>query len=116
MNYIIREMEPSEYYLLNDFLYEAIFIPKGIPAPPRSIILNEDLQVYVKGFGDKKDDKCFVAVSDKKIVGAVWVRIMNDYGNVDKNTPSFANWIRQSEKYRYISIKIKGIWEKEYNT
>lgn len=25
-----------------------------------------------------------------KIVGAVWVRIMNDYGHVDNETPSFA--------------------------
>lgn len=34
----------------------------------------------------KKDDKCFVAEIDNKIVGAVWVRIMNDYGNIDDTT------------------------------
>ena len=27
---------------------------------------------------------------DKKVVGAVWVRIMNDYGHIDNDTPSFA--------------------------
>ncbi len=38
MNYEIREIEEQEYYLLEDFLYEAIFIPKGVAAPPKSII------------------------------------------------------------------------------
>lgn len=31
-----------------------------------------------------------VAQVDKKTVGAVWVRIMNDYGHIDNATPSFA--------------------------
>ena len=90
MNYIIREIRKSEYAILEDFLYEAIFIPEGVDAPPKSIILNDELQVYIKDFGDKKDDKCFVSESDGKVVGAIWVRIMNDYGNVDADTPSFA--------------------------
>lgn len=87
---MVREIKRDEYSLLNEFLYEAIFIPKGVAAPPKSIILNDDLQVYVKDFGSLPDDKCFVAESDGKIVGAVWVRIMKDYGNIDDKTPSFA--------------------------
>lgn len=31
-----------------------------------------------------------VAEVDEKAVGAVWVRIMNDYGHIDNDTPSFA--------------------------
>ncbi len=42
---VIREIRSEEIPLLNDFLYEAIFIPEGVPAPPRSIMANEDLQV-----------------------------------------------------------------------
>ena len=38
MNYTIREIDESEYRVLEDFLYEAIFIPKGVEAPPREII------------------------------------------------------------------------------
>ena len=38
MNYCIREMKKYEYPLLNDFLYEAIFIPDGVDAPPYEII------------------------------------------------------------------------------
>lgn len=90
MNYKIREMTETEYPLLNDFLYEAIFIPQGTESPPRSIIYSDELQVYVKDFGKYPDDRCFVAESGGKVVGAVWVRIMDDYGHIDNETPSFA--------------------------
>ncbi len=90
MKYLIREIKGHEYPLLDAFLYEAIFIPEGVSAPPKSIIQNEELQVYVKDFGKLPDDKCFVAEVNCQIVGAVWVRIMKDYGYVDDNTPSFA--------------------------
>lgn len=90
LDYIIREVNESEYSVLNDFLYEAIFIPEGTEPPPRSIIENEELQVYVRDFGKLSDDKCLVAEKDGKIVGAVWTRIMNDYGHIDDSTPSLA--------------------------
>lgn len=90
MNYKIREINAAEYPLLEDFLYEAIFIPQGVEPPPRSIINNDELQVYIKDFGEKPDDRCLIAEADGKIVGAVWVRIMEDYGHVDDETPSFA--------------------------
>ncbi len=90
MEYIIREIQKSEYHLLEDFCYEAIFIPEGVSPPPKSVIYSKELQVYIENFGKKKDDKCFVAVLGGKIIGAVWVRMMYDYGHVDDETPSFA--------------------------
>ena len=59
-------------------------------APPREIINAPELQVYVQDFGAQKDDICFVAEVEGKIVGAVWVRIMDDYGHVEDGVPSFA--------------------------
>lgn len=90
MNYTIRKLKKEEVKILDIFLYEAIFIPEGVEAPPTEIINQPELQVYVEGFGERNGDICFVAESDDKIVGAVWVRIMNDYGHVDDETPSFA--------------------------
>lgn len=90
MNYLIRELRQDEKSVLDTFLYEAIFIPEGVPAPPRDIIDQPELQVYVKDFGEHQGDMCLVAEVDNEIVGAVWVRIMNDYGHVDDETPSFA--------------------------
>lgn len=90
MNYIIREIRKAEYRVLEDFLYEAIFIPEGVPAPSKEIINQPELQVYIADFGKKKGDIGLVAEVNNKIVGAVWVRIMNDYGHIDDETPSFA--------------------------
>ena len=102
MNYTIRKIRETEYDLLNDFIYEAIFLPQGVEPPPRSIIQNEDLQVYVRNFGSSPDDRCLVAEADRKIVGAVWTRIMNDYGHIDDETPSFA--ISLYKDYRNFGI------------
>lgn len=90
MKHTIRKMKEPEYPLLNDFLYEAIFIPDGIAPPPKNIITSPELQVYVNRFGTLKDDYALVAEVEGKIVGAVWARIMNDYGHIDNKTPSLA--------------------------
>ena len=89
MNYSIRELRQDEIKVLDTFLYEAIFIPEGVSAPPKDIIKQPELQVYVKNFGEDKGDLCLVAQVENEIVGAVWVRIMNDYGHIDDETPSF---------------------------
>ncbi len=102
MNIHIREIKSNEYKVLDDFLYEAIFIPKGVEAPPREIINTPKLQVYVQDFGKQEGDICFVAEVEKKIVGAVWVRIMDDYGHVEDGVPSFA--ISLYEEYRGLGI------------
>lgn len=45
MDYMIREIKKEEYGLLTNFLYEAIFVPEGIQAPPFDIINTEELQI-----------------------------------------------------------------------
>lgn len=85
-----RQIRTDETALLDDFLYEAIFIPDGVSAPPKSIIENEDLQAYVRNFGKQADDRCLVAECDGKVVGAVWTRVMNDYGHIADGIPSLA--------------------------
>ena len=86
MEYTIREMTVMEYPLLNEFLYEAIFIPDGIKPPPKNIIASPELQIYVDRFGASKADFALVAEVEQKIVGAVWVRIIHDYGHIDDAT------------------------------
>ena len=109
MNYSIRPIKETEYKELDTFLYEAIFIPEGVEPPPREIINQPELQVYIENFGSKKGDNCFVAESDGKIAGAVWVRIMNDYGHVNDETPSFA--ISLLKEYRNNGIGTKLMLE-----
>lgn len=101
MNYKIRELTKNEYPILSEFLYEAVFIPEGMEKPPKSIIEQPELQVYIADFG-KPDDWCLAAETEGKIVGAVWARIMNDYGHIDDETPSLA--ISLYEEYRHLGI------------
>lgn len=90
MKYVVRDMDKLEYRLLENFLYEAIFVPEGAVPPPEDIIKNPDLQVYIDCFGGKEGDLAVVAEVDNKIVGAAWTRIMNDFGHIDDETPSLA--------------------------
>ena len=103
MDYKIREIRKNEYPILSDFLYEAIYIPDGMDKPPKSIIEQPELQVYIEDFGEE-DDWCLIAEVKGKIVGAVWVRIMDDYGHIDNETPSFA--ISLYAEYRNMGIGI----------
>lgn len=102
MDYTIREITEEEYGMLEDFLYEAIFVPEGMPAPSKSIVKRPELQVYISGFGKKNDDVGLLAEVGDKVVGAVWVRIMDDYGHIDDDTPSFA--ISLYKEYRGFGI------------
>ena len=61
---IFRQMNFQEYPLLDEFLYQAIFLPKGVPAPDRSIIQLSELQLYVKDFGQFLGDEAMVVDID----------------------------------------------------
>ena len=90
MNTIIREIRPEERGLLREFLYQAIYLPKGMEPPPRSMIDLPELHVYIADFGTQPGDHCMVAEAEGKVVGAAWCRIMEDYGHIDNDTPSLA--------------------------
>ena len=53
MKFKIREIKPTEYHNLKNFLYETIFILEGVEVPSKSIVEKPDLQVYTKIFADK---------------------------------------------------------------
>lgn len=89
-DYSIRPLRQDEFHLLKDFLYEAIFLPEGVAPPPKKIVEQPELRVYTDDFGTRKGDNCLAAEYNGRVVGAAWTRIMDDYGQVDDETPSFA--------------------------
>ena len=99
---IIRNIRGEELPCLEDMLYNAIFQPDSFIPISREIINNPEIRLYIENFGQKEDDHCLVAIFDKEIIGAVWVRILSGdirgYGNIDKHTPEFA--ISLHEKFR----------------
>lgn len=86
----IVRLQNVDVDILKTFLYEAIFVPEGVSLPPRDIVNKPELKLYYEDFGKGPADKAVVAKDNGIIVGAVWTRIMNDYGHIDDDTPSFA--------------------------
>lgn len=85
-------MRADEWPLLEDFLYEAIFVPEGFEGEvPRSLIYDDPkCRAAFEGFGTLPDDRAMVAVANGKVVGACWVRTTDEYGHIDDETPSFS--------------------------
>ena len=102
INTIIRQIRPEEYGLLQEFVYQAIYLSEGTKPPPRSVVDLPELQVYVAGFGTQSGDYCLVAEVAGTVVGAAWSRIMQDYGHIDDRTPSLA--ISLLPEYRGLGI------------
>ena len=102
----IRTLREKEKEQLKDFLYEAIFIPEGLEAPDRDIIEKPELKIYYEDFGKDTADHCLVAEDEGKVIGAVWTRIMNDYGHIDDETPSFAISLYREYRGRGIGTKL----------
>ena len=90
MNLQMMGIDASNAALLSNFLYEAIFVPSGMQPPSRDILADPQLQVYVQDFGKQTGDFGLFAKVEGVIAGAVWARIMEDYGHIDNETPSLA--------------------------
>lgn len=86
----IHSIRESEYGCLHEFIYQAIFIPEGEALPPRTIIDDPEIFLYIKDFGKQPGDLGVVAEQNGQIVGAAWVRIIPAYGQIDNETPELA--------------------------
>lgn len=100
MDYIVRQIRQSEWPLIEDFLYEAIYVPEGFEGVvPRSTIYDDPkCRAAFEGFGALPDDRAVVAEVDGKVVGACWARTTDEYGHIDDKTPSLS--ISLYKKYR----------------
>ena len=92
MDYTVRRIRQDEWPLLEDFLYEAIYVPEGFEGEiPRSVIYDDPkCRAAFEGFGALPDDRAVLAVVNDEIVGACWVRTTDEYGHIDDETPSFS--------------------------
>lgn len=89
MNLKVREIKPTEYLFLKEMLYQAIFVADDKVVLPREIIEEPDLKKYIQDFG-QKGDFCLVAEQQEKLLGAIWIRLINGYGFVDSETPELS--------------------------
>lgn len=86
MNCIFKEMRRDEYYMLEDFLYQAIFVPPwyGKEIPCDIIYTYPKLYVSIDNFGSRSGDRCIVAQS---MTGRLWERCrcaqLRNTGNIE---------------------------------
>ena len=90
INAKVRVMRKSDYSCLPEFLYQAIFIPEGMEPPPRSIIYEPEIFVYIKDFGTRTGDLGVIAEQNGQVIGAAWTRIIPAYGHIGDDTPELA--------------------------
>ena len=64
----IMPLKSEEIPLLEEFLYQAIFIPQGLAPLSRSILKEPDLEMYIKDFGKQPDDWALAAEVDGRLV------------------------------------------------
>ena len=66
MDYIIRNMREDERCLLEEFLYQAIYVPESFEGEvPRDIVRDDPkCRAAYEGFGSLPDDRALVAVAD----------------------------------------------------
>ena len=83
----IRIIQESDYKRLPEFLYQATFVPEGVEPPPRSIIYDPEIFVYVKDFGTQPGDLGVVAEHSSQIIGVAWTRIITADDHIDSETP-----------------------------
>ena len=89
----IRELLPEESHWLKAFLYEAVFVPEGAPPPPKSVVEEPGVRVYIEDWG-RPGDLCLAALSGGQMAGAAWARVFSGdargYGFIDAHTPEIA--------------------------
>lgn len=105
----IRELDPGEVSFLEDFMFDAIFIPEGEERPPREIINLPELACYFRDFG-RDHDYCLVAEIKGKLAGAVWTRLFPEtgkgYGFVDAQTPEVSMSVKTNFRQRGIGSRL----------
>jgi ribosomal protein S18 acetylase RimI-like enzyme len=106
---MIRDIKSNEISHLDDFLYDAIFIPEGLEKPDKEITKLPALSNYVKDFG-KDTDLCLVAELNGDLIEAIWTRIFTEtekgYGFVDTKTPELSMSIIEYYRNKGIGTKL----------
>jgi ribosomal protein S18 acetylase RimI-like enzyme len=109
MNTIIREINKEEYPLLENFMYEAIFIPQNTKKPEREVLQIPKIAQYYTNFGQKHDE-CLIAEINQQAIGAVWIRLFtgqeHGYGFIDTQTPEICMSVLPQYRKKGIGTKL----------
>ena len=107
---IIREIKHNEIDFLSEMLYLALFVPKGKPPFPKSILDNPDISKYIDHWETLPNDLALVAVINNELVGAIWGRTFSKsnagFGFINENTPEICMSVNEKFRNRGIGSKL----------
>jgi GNAT superfamily N-acetyltransferase len=90
----IRPLTEGDAPFLVEALYHAVFVAPGQPAPPRDIVREPGLALYVADWGSSPHDSGVLAHEEHEAVGAAWTRCRTGegrgYGFVDEGIPELS--------------------------
>lgn len=92
-------------------LYEAIYVPVGEQAPPKSIVDHPDVARYLTGWG-RDGDLGFIAEDAKTSdpIGATWLRLWSEddhgYGFVNLETPELLVAVRRGSRGKGVGTSL----------
>ena len=96
---------PADLGLLEEMLYQAIFVPEGEAAYPRSVLELPEIARYIAGWG-RPGDFGVAARNGGEAVGAAWFRLFRGdgkgFGTIDDRTPELSMAVRS--EYRGFGI------------
>lgn len=98
--------------LLAEMMFQAIFVPDGAEAPPRTIIDEPTMRKYFAAFGTVAGDIGYKAIDGAtgKGVGAAWLRLLQGakqgYGYVDDVTPELSIAIDPTYRGRGVGTQL----------
>ena len=117
VTYTIRALESKDEGILNEMLYQAVFVPEGSAPPSRDIVYSPELSRYIQGFG-KYSDLGYLAESEtNQPIGAAWLRLLTfpnvGYGYVDDGTPELTTAVMSEYRGRGIgTLLLERLFEK----
>ena len=96
-------LRSSEQYLAKELLVYAARLDES----GESLDQYPELEQYERNFGSYSGDIGVYMISDKKVSGGAWVRILaNGYGHVDENTPELVFAVKPEYRKQGIGTAI----------
>lgn len=106
----IREIQPDDYPLLEEFLYLAVYQRDPLQPIARNVIDEPRVRIYIDAFGEREHDYGLVAEADGRVIGAAWARVLSGdprgYGYVDDATPELAISLRPAYRNKGIGTRL----------
>ncbi len=91
-------------------LYQALFVPPGQDAFPRTILEQAEISQYIHEFGRRAGDVAIVAVDEHRLAGAIWARRFpssaQGYGFIDDQTPEISMAVMKDYRKQGIGTEL----------